>query len=89
MHRFQLVSFNPGEHAQQLIVGNSGVKLGKQHRKNTTVLQIDKQQATVMGSDQFGYMLLQLGGKGWCGKLLGTQGKLLKCDSNKYPDCKK
>ena len=88
MHRFQLVSFESGTHAQQLIVGNGGVELGKQHPKKTTKLIIDSEKATVLGVDKFGYMVLKLQKQGWTGKLFGEKKKLLKCDSAFYPVCK-
>jgi hypothetical protein len=87
MHRFQLVSFKSDTHAQQLIVGNGGVELAKQHPRKTTKLLIDEKKATVLGVDDFGYMVLKLRKKGWTGKLFGKTDELLKCDSSSYPLC--
>ncbi len=91
MHRFQVLDFKATKHADQFVVGNSGVKLSGLHPKKTKTLTIDGQQATIMGIKQFGYMSFQLqGSKNWQGQLLNpTLAKpvLLSCDSQNKPIC--
>ena len=93
MHRFQLVDFKSKKRPDQLVIGNSGVKLSGLHPKTTKVLKIDNKKATVMGLKQFGYMNISLSGnKSWVGELLNpnlAEPVLLQCDSKKYPMCKK
>ena len=93
MHRFQFVDFKSKKHPDQLIVGNSGVKLSSLHPKTTKTLKIDNHTTTVMGIKQFGYMNISLNGnKNWVGELLNpnlAEPVLLQCDSKKYPACKK
>jgi hypothetical protein len=92
MHRFQVVDFKSSKHADQLVVGNSGVKLSGMHPKKTTKLKIDSHKATVMGVDQFGYMTFNITSKNWLGELINPNLEtplLMKCDSKKTPLCEK
>ncbi len=88
MHRFQVVSFKSKSHAQQLILGNGGVKLASLHPKTTKKLKIDGHKATVMGLKQFGYMSVALDQASWSGVLKGTkESTLMSCQSGSYPIC--
>lgn len=90
MHRFQVVDFTSRKHPDQLVVGNSGVKLSSMHPKKTTSMKIDGDKATVMGSEQFGYMNITLDGDNWSGELVNPQlssTPLFTCDSQKKVLC--
>ena len=88
MHRFQVISFKPESHAQQLILGNGGVELASMHPKSTKELEIDGHKATVQGLKEFGYMTVDLGPSGWKGVLMGDKDQaLMKCQSGSYPMC--
>ena len=86
MHRFQVVSFST-DHPQQLIVGNSGVKLAKTHPKKAEKLKIDGDEATVMGMSEFGYMSIVVRQNHWTGTLINAS-PLVTCDSRKSTICK-
>ena len=88
MHRFQAVSFKSKSHAQQLILGNGGVKLASLHPKTTKKLKIDGHKATVMGVKQFGYLSMALDKSNWSGVLKGAKEQtLMTCRSGNYPIC--
>ncbi|GAB6041888.1 metallophosphoesterase [Endothiovibrio diazotrophicus] len=88
MHRFQAVGFKSKSHAQQLILGNGGVKLASLHPKSTKELAIDGHKATVQGLKEFGYMTIELDKSNWQGVLMGDREKaLMKCKSGSYPLC--
>ena len=92
MHRFQVTDFNSKKHADQLVVGNSGVKLSRQKKKKTTKLKINGHKAIVIGLKQFGYMNISISDNNWVGQLLNpelNEPVLIECDSIKKPMCKK
>ena len=85
MHRFQVVNFSKG-HPQQLIVGNSGVKLSKSHPKKPTTLTIDGLETAVMGMSEFAYMRIAVKQNSWTGQLIGIdQSPLATFDSTQSP----
>ena len=89
MHRFQAVSFLES-HPDQLIVGNSGVKLANTFPKETTQLTIDGDEAIVTGVSDFGYMSISINKSHWTGNLIGTSSTslpIVSCDSQKFPIC--
>jgi len=88
MHRFQVVDFGDGDHPQQFILGNGGVKLDALQPTQMTTLEIDGRKATVMGLREHGYMRFVISGAGWNGTLLGVGGKTLAvCQSDRNPMC--
>ncbi len=92
MHRFQVVDFSSKRHPDQLVIGNSGVKLSGMHPKKTTAMKINGKKAIVMGAKQFGYMNITLDGKDWHGELVNpqlSQSPLFVCDSQNKVLCKK
>jgi hypothetical protein len=93
MHRFQMVDFKSDKHPDQLVVGNSGVKLSSLHPKKSKQIKIGKHKATVKGAKQFGYMNISLTGDNqWQGQLLNpnlSSPILFDCDSANYPMCQK
>jgi hypothetical protein len=85
MHRFQVVNFSK-EQPQQLIVGQSGVKLAQTPLKRPMTLTIDGHKAAVMGMSEFGYMRIVVKKHSWSGELLGAgQAPLATFDSTNSP----
>jgi hypothetical protein len=96
IHRFQSISFSPSGQAQrpaQLVLGNGGVSLAKNHPKKPFSFAIDGMTGVGFGLSQFGYMRISLGDKGsWTGQLVNPTlpcGKALlaQCDSTKPGIC--
>ena len=67
----------------QLVVGNSGVVLDRNHPKDPFSVPIDGMTGSGFGLSEFGYMEIELDDSAaWKGRLLGDKGDTLAtCDS--------
>lgn len=84
MHRFQTVDFRaPSGLPTQLIVGNSGVALVNNFRKDPFSVIIGGATADGFGLRELGYMDIVLtDGGSWTGRMRDRKGKtLVHCDS--------
>lgn len=92
MHIYQALTFEGDEMPPQLVVGNSGVKLANAKNIPATIPKvtlpggIDLSNGMVI--KKHGYMIMELDGEGWKGKLKSKKGKILaECGSDKSPVC--